>query len=359
MSYKHKPRNLIVAVNDEDHDTVRKLLEEKADPNTRDLFERTPLMRAAVLEESDTRRLIVRCLINHGADINLQDKHKRTALMYICGRDDGIDILKIVLKACTVDYNTQDEEGDTALMYAIRADNHDGLELLLHIGGQSIDVDRENNEGLFPLYLAASQEDTDFCKMLVEGGSRRFHNIPSHLMQYLPDIPKELLREVQNPKSTDRRISLMTKNNWKGSDDSDPVLHGGVSSLRNTLSSILSREVAPMYDQVNTVGAHNPGWASVQSSRSGVPNQDNIMQELARRLAEFELNSVNKSPHRPQSNAPIHVTRSGRVINPNATRDPHFKEIKGIGKGKMDSPGINYSRRRILQRVTNKQKTGQ
>ncbi|XP_071950127.1 uncharacterized protein [Antedon mediterranea] len=347
-----KSKNLIVAVNNEDSGTVRQMLEEKENPNMRDLFDRTALMRAVVLEESDMRRLIVRNLINYGADVNLQDKHKRTALMYLCNREDGIDILKIILKACKVDYNIQDEEGNTALMYAIRADNHDALEMLLQVGGKDIDVDRENTEGLFPLYVAASQEDTDFCKMLVEiGGAKRFHNIPDHLMQYLPEIPKEL-RKFKNPKMASHdRESLSAQNKWTGSRDSDPVLRGGVTSLRNTLGSILSRELVPLYEP-NTHGTRSPGVGSIQSFRSTVSDQDAAMLDLARRLAEFEANTIKPAG---QSNAPTYITKSGRVIKPNAARDPQYKEIKGKDKGKQ-SPSSSYSRKRIQQRIANKQK---
>ena len=72
--------------------TVRSLIMAGANPNTRDKWGETPIMR---ITDEDT----VRLLIEKGATLNVRDKEGTPALYYLTTHTNNLNLIKIFLEA--------------------------------------------------------------------------------------------------------------------------------------------------------------------------------------------------------------------------------------------------------------------
>jgi len=104
--------SLLTAIADRNTDAVIRLLNDGADPNTRDADNRTALIHAAATGQFR----MMNALLEKKANINAQAKDGTTALMatVLYGDPTNVDIL-IAAKA---DVNIRDAKGKTALKYA-------------------------------------------------------------------------------------------------------------------------------------------------------------------------------------------------------------------------------------------------
>ncbi|XP_072033431.1 uncharacterized protein [Amphiura filiformis] len=85
----------------------------------------------------------------------------------------------------------RDESGNTALMHAVRADNVESVRTLVTWkppagSPNKVIVDLGDNEGMFPLLLAAKQQNPDICEILMRDGDAPYDDIPSQWKKYLP-----------------------------------------------------------------------------------------------------------------------------------------------------------------------------
>lgn len=85
---------LFDAVNYDNLELVKALLQEGADPNLRNEFDDTVLMRACVY---NTGYEIAKLLITYGADVNARNTFGITALMNAC-ESGNLDIIKLLIK---------------------------------------------------------------------------------------------------------------------------------------------------------------------------------------------------------------------------------------------------------------------
>jgi len=88
--------------------------------------ERTPLHIAVQSEDAN----LVKALLQKGFDVNERDNDGRTALHYA----RGADVLKELLKCFDIEINATDDEGRTALHYAAMEGERVPLRLLLEKG---------------------------------------------------------------------------------------------------------------------------------------------------------------------------------------------------------------------------------
>ena len=186
-------RNLMQAVHKGDLKSASKLItEDRVDVNIQDVLMRAPLLRTCYLESRETRGALAKLLLKNGADVNMSDKHGRNPLMTACMETDGEDLVKILLKAKTIDPNARDEDGTTALMHAVRTDNVESVRTLLTWKppparkSEKLLVDLGDYEGMYPLLLAAKQQNPDICEILVRDGGAEYSEIPTHWKKYLP-----------------------------------------------------------------------------------------------------------------------------------------------------------------------------
>ena len=185
-------RSLMQAVHEGDVKTATMLItEDKVAVNIQDCLMRTPLIRTCYLLSRDTRCTLAKLLLKNGANVNTTDKHGRTALMTACMETDREDLVKIMLNAKTVEVNARDERGNTALMHAVRTDNVESVRCLVtwkppSVSSGKVTVDLGDFEGMYPLLLAAKQQNPDICEILVRDGEAPYSDIPNQWKKYLP-----------------------------------------------------------------------------------------------------------------------------------------------------------------------------
>lgn len=139
-----------------DYDTVKKLIDNGCDVNSKDGNDNTALMFAALSGQAN----IVKLLIDNGADdyytllLALQNKHFSVAKLLI---DNGVDVN--TQENCTV---------MTALQYAVWWDHTETIKLLIEKGA---DVNATDESGNSALMYAASKHNTDTVRLLLEKGA--------------------------------------------------------------------------------------------------------------------------------------------------------------------------------------------
>jgi ankyrin repeat protein len=108
---------------------VQILLENKANVNSTNTAEWTPIMHASFEGYAE----IVKMLLDEGAEVNARTYVSGTALMFAAGKGH-IEIVRLLLDAgadATVEIDgSDDEDGTTAVEYARREGNKEIVELL-------------------------------------------------------------------------------------------------------------------------------------------------------------------------------------------------------------------------------------
>ncbi|ELT91225.1 hypothetical protein CAPTEDRAFT_131674, partial [Capitella teleta] len=93
MKRNNRLSPLLLASSTGNVQSVKRLLEHKADPNQRNNQGLTALMFALHLDDASTQETIVGLLIEHGADVNLTDCNGYSALQ-IASAKQNVRILK-------------------------------------------------------------------------------------------------------------------------------------------------------------------------------------------------------------------------------------------------------------------------
>lgn len=206
---------LLWAVNRQDYEVAKALIEKKANPNATNEFGANPLTEAARLNDDllvimlldagakvdsanpDDETALMQAikngnlkmaqkLVDSGADVNRIEKfHNQTPLIYAAAGSHR-DILKLLLskgadtkpRALYTDWPSQVTSeprtqyrpvgGLNALMYAIRVGCYSCVEQLVAAGA---DVNVPTPEGITPLMLALDNEHNEIAKLLMDKGS--------------------------------------------------------------------------------------------------------------------------------------------------------------------------------------------
>ena len=124
------------------------------DVDSKDVYGRTPLMLACLLDsESDGYRM-VRIFLAAGAYVNIRDVMNRTALHYACLRGK-VRIVQRFLATELVELNTPDNDGNTSLILASLSGSPAVVESLCDVLDQmNVSVDDRNDLGYTALMLA-------------------------------------------------------------------------------------------------------------------------------------------------------------------------------------------------------------
>ena len=153
-----------VAIEDDDLDKVRALLDSGLSPDTHidfgENFE-TPLMKAA---RSGTLE-IARLLLDRGADVNVRDREQATALEAAVSRDQTAMVALLLEKGA--DPNTVNKYMQSALSNAAAAGNLEVTEMLLKAKA------KPELPGLVltPMMFGAFAGNTDLIRLLVRYGA--------------------------------------------------------------------------------------------------------------------------------------------------------------------------------------------
>lgn len=162
------------------------LLLKKANPNYCNDLGFTPLMTAAMNEDT----LITRLLIRKGADVNFRNIRGENALQWAT-ISRNVDQLKILID-CNAEVNSSDENGITPIFYALGYNKYDLLnyanadyidffdpdssvsttnEMLKLLIKSGADINLVNELDCTPLLFAAFQKDTSLLNILCELGA--------------------------------------------------------------------------------------------------------------------------------------------------------------------------------------------
>ncbi|MEI0612043.1 ankyrin repeat domain-containing protein [Brachyspira pilosicoli] len=221
---------LFSAVEDNNIKKVKSYLEQGANCNALDSYDRTALINASVSGYDDIAKL----LIEEGTDVNIRDKAGATALMYTA-RDTNYEMVEFLLKN-GADVNIRDITGETALYYSIEHNSRGQenerenaikiLNLLIKYGA---DVNTKNDEGTSLLDVSykiseSFDKNKEMFKILVENGFDLESRINDDSSDYTPlmiavykedyDMVKYLLDKGANPNTAnnENKTALMIAN---------------------------------------------------------------------------------------------------------------------------------------------------
>ena len=123
---------LYAAINSNDEELVKKLLDRGANPNQADSEGSLPLAETVIGPGINLE--IVKMMLDKGANPNAQEKNKATPLIYIASNTQTTaqnrqDIVKMMLEK-GADKSIKDEKGNTAFAWAKKNGNKEILEML-------------------------------------------------------------------------------------------------------------------------------------------------------------------------------------------------------------------------------------
>jgi ankyrin repeat protein len=143
-------------------DSLKELLREAPDVDSRDADGSTALMEAAFSARSEIVEFLLQC----GADVNARDKEGSCALLRACVQG-SLEVMSLLL-AAGAELNAGDLYGTTPLMEAAFWGNASSVELLLERGA---DVSVADRRGKTALHWAAVQGHGDVVGRLLATGS--------------------------------------------------------------------------------------------------------------------------------------------------------------------------------------------
>ncbi|KOX69279.1 Ankyrin repeat and death domain-containing protein 1A [Melipona quadrifasciata] len=169
---------LYEAVIKNEADTVRKVLKETVDVNSRNNFGMRPLHMAARYGHRDA----VKMLINAGASVSAVNKKQHTLLMcaaqgnnvhvveYLAEAVESLngDVITALANVPRIELNARDKKGQTPVHYACTQEHLEAVEVLIGLGAN---VDAQDSEGNTPLHVATRTRHTAIAQLLLRTGA--------------------------------------------------------------------------------------------------------------------------------------------------------------------------------------------
>lgn len=155
---------LFVAIEKNDPQMLKFLLDKKVDVNLPELQGVTPLMFVATKNNPILTDIL---LSQPGINIDAIANKKETALLYAIENHNRDMVEKLIAKG--VDPNIKMTDGDSALLSSLDKDFLDITNLLLNYKKTNIDI--QNNEGQTALILAIQQGNEDLVRKILEKGA--------------------------------------------------------------------------------------------------------------------------------------------------------------------------------------------
>jgi hypothetical protein len=149
---------LFEAIAQKDNEVVKKMITSGFDVNTKNRGGLTALHVAVENENLE----IIRFLLNRGANVNAKTKSRRTPIMMIEGGDEenALEIFKLLTEK-GADVNVLNEDKETPLMVACEDDNLELVKILLEAGANP---NLKNEDGETAMQLTDSDEIKELLK---------------------------------------------------------------------------------------------------------------------------------------------------------------------------------------------------
>ena len=164
---------LIEAIQDDDHEAARALLEQKVDVNAREGDGATALHWAVVREGVD----LADALLDAGADANAANDYGVTPLALACTNRSAALVGRLLDGGA--DPNAATTMGETALMSCAKTGSAESLALLFEHGASNVEA-REESHGQTALMWAAAQPDPEAVRVLLAHGADVHARSTSH-----------------------------------------------------------------------------------------------------------------------------------------------------------------------------------
>lgn len=163
------------------------LLEYDVDINLTNENEDTALHIAV----NNSRTEFIHLLLDNGADPNTKDKYGTPVFLTVC-LGHKIDLVKKMINK-GVDINCKDYDGNTPLIYAVYRDSYGVVKTLLDNNADP-NIKNDNNEtALYAAYVTNNQE---MIKVLLDAGAKRdFDPIELNIVKYIKNNDVESVRE--------------------------------------------------------------------------------------------------------------------------------------------------------------------
>ncbi len=155
--------SLIDAIQKGDHQTVRQLLQNRADVNAKQPDGSTPLLIAVDRNDAEVAELLIRA----GADVRAANEYGATALS-VASANGNMAIIKLLLDA-KADPNAALVSGETPLMTAIDKGNVEAARALLAAGANA--NSKESQGGQTALMWATAGKQPEIVKLLLDRGA--------------------------------------------------------------------------------------------------------------------------------------------------------------------------------------------
>ncbi len=165
---------LIEAIQDQDRETVRALLDQQVDVNAREGDGATALHWAVVRDDVE----VVEALLGAGADANAANDYGVTPLLLACTNRNARVVGRLL--DAGADPNRATGMGETALMTCAKTGSADALQTLLARGAK-VEA-REASHGQTALMWAATQENPEAVRVLLAHGADVHARSETHLL---------------------------------------------------------------------------------------------------------------------------------------------------------------------------------
>jgi ankyrin repeat protein len=143
---------LMIAVEENDMEIVKKLLENDAIPNIQIIKNKNKIITPLSIAICEKNCEMVDILLNYGADPKIRDIYNRGIIFKAAKRNFAYAIDKFMEKGCNITDDFEEYKmGDTLLMYAVMYGSRDFVKKLLDIGCDPI---KKNNFGTSALMIS-------------------------------------------------------------------------------------------------------------------------------------------------------------------------------------------------------------
>ena len=166
---------LIEAIQDQDHEAVRLLLEQEVDVNAREGDGATALHWAVVRDDVE----VVDALLGAGAKPSAANDYGVTPVSLACTNRNATVVGKLLDKGA--DPNAATTMGETALMSCARTGSADALAALFDHGANNVNA-REESHGQTALMWAAAQKNPAAVQVLLAHGADVHARSTTHLL---------------------------------------------------------------------------------------------------------------------------------------------------------------------------------